>query len=162
MTFKPLVLAALASCLFVAGCGGSNTEDTKLTLESEAGGLHVRDVPPKGPSPGDTNTFSEDVVDTDGKPAGRVNGTVTVTQVITRGGRRVEDRVGTTHYTLQDGSVTVGGVYTAPLRKAAPASGVTRPIVGGTGKYKGAHGQVVQSPEGRGLRHELDIQTPKD
>ena len=163
MTTRYVVLAGAATMLSAfAGCGGGDTETTKLTLDSKGRTLHVGDASPRRASPGDTRAFTQRLITTDGKSAGRLDGAVTVTEVATRGGQRIDYRVGNVQYTLEGGSVVVSGVYFAPAGQFIPARGVTRPIVGGTGDYKGARGQVVQTPKGAEIRSVLDIQTPKD
>jgi hypothetical protein len=48
---------------------------------------------------------------------------------------------------LRDGSLLLGGVFVSTPRSGVPArEGVRRPVIGGTGAYRGAMGEVTQTP----------------
>jgi hypothetical protein len=49
-------------------------------------------------------------------------------------------------YSLSGGTIVAGGVYVAAPGVVVPKRGVTRAVIGGTAKYVGASGQVVQTP----------------
>jgi hypothetical protein len=158
-----VLLASLA--LIAAGCGGSDndTKTTKLTLDSKGRTLNFEDQPPKGPSPGDERAFTQGLITPAGDRAGRLDGSVVITEETGKGKNALEHRIGTVQYTLPGGSVVVSGVYTAKPEVFIPAAGVTRPIVGGTGNYKGASGEVTQTPTSNGeIRSVLDIEIPED
>ena len=79
-----------------------------------------------------------------GKVVGRLDGATTVTAVV--GGE--EQRLGTTQFTLQGGTIVASGSFTAPPGMLLPRDATIRPIVGGTGKYKGIQGTLTQTPLG--------------
>jgi hypothetical protein len=149
------VLGALA--LGLAGCGGDGSDEQTLTLNSKGGHtLSIEDNGRRGPSPADERSFSLALVTEDGRPAGRLDGNTTNTAIV--GG--LEQRVGTVQYTLKGGTIVVSGVYLARPGVFVPARGITRPIVGGTGKYKGARGEAVQTPIAGGeIRNVLEFTT---
>lgn len=157
---KPLAIAA--ACLLAAlatGCGESAPQGKpresapqgkpeRLTLLTKGKGIVTDDVGARGSSPGDRRTFSLAVVpEGSDRPAGRIEGTSTIVdQRVVRGERR-EFRTGDVQYTLRDGTIVIGGMYVARPGRAAPiGGGVRRPIIGGTGRYRGARGQVTQTP----------------
>lgn len=78
---------------------------------------------------------------------GRIEGSSTIVdQRVVRGERR-EFRTGDVQYTLRDGTIVIDGMYVArPGRATSIESGVRRPIIGGTGRYRGARGRVTQTP----------------
>ena len=87
-----------------------------------------------------------------------------VTDVGTEGSEDVEYRSGTIQFTLDEGTIVAAGVYVAPVGETYPAKGgVARPIVGGTGKYLNARGQVTQTPlDDGGYRNELELELPSE
>lgn len=81
-----------------------------------------------------TRTLTEE-----GKPAGQLEGSTTVTTMM------LEHRLGTTQFTLRGGTIIVSGAFIAPAGEFLRRTPVTRPILGGTGKYEGAQGVLTQS-----------------
>jgi hypothetical protein len=62
----------------------------------------------------------------------------------------LESRIGVIQYSLRRGTIVAAGVYSAAPGVVVPKGGVTRAVIGGTGKYLGASGQVVQTPLANG------------
>ena len=160
---SPILLAPVAALALLAGCGDSDDEEsTKLTFDSPPLELQVVDNDPQGPSVGDTHVFSGELLEQGSdEPVGRLDGTGTVTAFDQRGGEQVDLRASIVQFTFDDGSIVVGGVLPGPSREAKVASGgVTRPILGGTGKYQGASGvaTLTSLPDGE-LRHVFEIET---
>jgi hypothetical protein len=153
----PFGLTAVVA-LGLAGCGDDDENKQTLTLDSRGGrSIVVEDNGRRGATPGDERTFSQTLVQ-DGKPIGRLDGSTTITASV--GG--LDQRIGVIQYTLTDGTIVAGGVYAARPDVFLPAKGVTRPILGGTGKYQGASGQVTQTPTGNEIRNVLEFTLPDD
>ena len=92
---------------------------------------------------GDQDLFSDDLRDLAGKVAGRTSSVCLITSPFGGDPNRPVAQRGanlcTTGYALKDGKITVSGIVTDDDFK----SGVlVLPIVGGTGKYRGATGQL--------------------
>jgi len=157
-----LLIAFLATGL--AACGDDEDEKTeKFTVDSKVGRtLVLEDNGRRGNSPGDERVFTQNLVDPEsGDPVGRLDGTVTVTAQQRSAGRVNEYRVGTIQFTLDGGTLVSSGVYIADPESFVPNQGVKRPIVGGTGKYKGASGEVTQRPIAGGeIGNAFDIRLP--
>ena len=158
-------VAAVGATLAVAGCGSSDEfESETLTFDSPSIEIEVADNPPKDASIGDTRAFTSPLVDEDGEEAGQLHGTVFVTDVTEEDGEQVEYRTGTIQFTLDEGTLVAAGVYVAPVGETYPAEGgVSRPIVGGTGDYLYARGQVTQTPtDDGGYTNKLEIEVPSE
>jgi hypothetical protein len=158
--------AAALAAAFAAGCGDSEEfESQTLVYDSPTIEIEVGDNAPKDASRGDTRAFTSPLLEEGGgEEVGRLDGTVTVTDVTERDGEDVEYRTGTIQYTLDDGNIVAAGVYVAPVGEVVPATGgVARPIIGGTGAYVNARGQVTQTDLGDGAyRNELEIEIPSE
>jgi hypothetical protein len=89
---------------------------------------------------------------------------VVITDIEERDGQRVEFRSGEIQFSLEDGNIVASGNYVAEPGEGVPAEGgLERAIVGGTGAYVGARGQVTQTALGEdGIRHVLDFETPSE
>ncbi|HUQ64278.1 MAG TPA: hypothetical protein VM121_11035 [Acidimicrobiales bacterium] len=150
--------------LLVAACSSDSNgyKKIQITVISEPSAPNVVDNPPSGPSQGDSYAFMQQLVDEAGKPAGRIEGFSVTTDVGSRGGQDAEYRQSVTQFTLDNGTILVSGVYFVEPRGGAPITeGVRRPVVGGTGAYLGARGQVFQTPlsEGR-FKNVIEIEIP--
>ena len=161
------VIVALGAAFVAVGCGDDDDsgeyKKSTLVYESPTIKIEVGDNPPKDASRGDLRAFTSPLVDEEtGEEAGRLDGTVSVTDVSERDGEEVEYRAGTIQFTLDEGTIVAAGVYVAPVGEVVPASvGVSRPIVGGTGDYLNARGQVTQTDLGGGAyRNKLEVEVP--
>ncbi len=154
-----------ASAAFAVGCGGEEFESQTLVYDSPTIEIEVIDNPPKDASRADTRAFNSPLIEegTD-EEVGRLDGTVLVTDVEERDGEEVEYRTGTIQFTLDEGNIVAAGVYVAPVGTVVPAKGgVSRPIIGGTGAYLNARGQVTQTDLGGGAyRSELQLELPSE
>jgi hypothetical protein len=142
-------LALLAAATLASACGEDSSAPQTKKITVLAGPVEAvqEDTGPSGPSPGETRSFTAELEDESGRPMGRMDGSVVLTDRVRRGGEVREHRVGDVQYTLRDGSLLLGGVYVSTPRSGVPArEGVRRPVVGGTGAYKGAMGEVTQTP----------------
>ena len=160
-----LIVPMLALALVAAGCGESDDyESTTLSLESPAVESDLLENAPQGPSRGDTVVFAAPLSEEGRGEVGRFEGTGTVTDIDEGGAEPVELRSSLVQFTLEEGTLVVAGVYSTPLGGRVPADeGVTRPVLGGTGEYEGARGEVTQTPTSNGgQRHVFEIETPSD
>jgi hypothetical protein len=160
-----IVVGSVCAALAVAGCGSSEEfESETLTFDSPSIEIQVNDQPPKDASRGDARAFTSPLLDEEGEEVGRLDGTVLVTDVGGQDGEQVEHRAGTIQFTLDGGTIVAAGVYVAPVGETYPAEGgVSRPIVGGTGDYLNARGQVTQSPtDDGGYRSVLELEVPSE
>lgn len=115
-----------------------------LTFIDKAGPFKDIDVPPTGPSLGDSNVFSETVTQ-DGDNVGLAGGICTTIKVTTKAGKvatLTQQCVVTA--TLPKGQLTFQGVATFTMtgRVATPRFAIT----GGTGAYRTARGEIALSP----------------
>lgn len=158
-------LALVAFALTTAGCGGSSDafHKSNLTLVEKPISIYIEDNAKKGPSIGDQRTFHQELLFSDGKHAGTFDGSTTNSDETGGGSGGLETRVGLIQYTLSGGNIVVGGVYSASPGVVVPKGGVTRAVIGGTGKYLGASGQVIQSPLPSGnIKNVITLLTPND
>jgi hypothetical protein len=162
-----LAVATIAAALTLAACGDDSDSDERrtLTFTGPAADVTVSDLGRKGADPGDLRSFSQEIFEEGSdEPAGRLDGTVALTDIEELNGTDVEYRAGQIQFTLADGNLVAAGNYIAEPDAAVPVEeGVVRPIVGGTGEYFGASGEVTTIPEGaEGFRYELEFELPDD
>jgi hypothetical protein len=141
-----LVVPALGA--LVAGCGGGSGPKTEsLTVITGQTNRVTADNPPKGPSPGDLYTFVRTLFDEDNKQIGTLEGVSVTTPAKVRADG-AEHRISTIQFNLPDGTITIGGVFEvgSPGGAQPGAGGVTRAILGGTGKYSNAGGEAAVTP----------------
>ena len=160
----PTLLCASSLILVAAACSSDSSEYTKaqITVVGEPGSQEVVDNGQPGPSRGDLYSFMQQLVDESGKPAGRIEGFSVITDQGSPSGQDVEYRAATVQFTLDKGTIVVHGVYLVKPRESVPvAEGVRRPIVGGTGAYRHARGEVFQTPlPGGRFKNVIDVETP--
>jgi hypothetical protein len=158
-----LLIAAVVALALLGGCGDSDDDggSTTLTLLSAPTDFEVVDNGDQGPTRGDTQVFTAPLTDEhSGREVGRFDGTGTITGFDKRNGQLVDLRTAIIQFTLEDGTVVAGGVLPGPTRTGKVVGEVVRPILGGTGKYRSAGGEVTQTQlaDGR-LRNILEIET---
>jgi hypothetical protein len=106
------------------------------------------DAAPAGPSVGDLRTYYFPITDLSGKAVGYATGTLT-TVAVGRPSAGMELRAANLIFVIGRASdqLIVGGVAAYP--EAAPTvavkSSVTRPVIGGSGRFAGAHGWCVST-----------------
>ena len=148
---------ALAAVVLVvlAGCGGSassaKARTRTITLEQAVPNLTNIDTNVNG-SLGDQLVF-EAPVTRNGKPFGAVYGELTNAATAPQArDTTAEERLSLVVFDLPGGQISVfGGSYYLPgQRELEPKRDVARAIIGGTGKYLGADGEVVTTrlPDG--------------
>jgi hypothetical protein len=144
-----LVAVAGALALTAAGCGGSS--GTTLHVVSDNAAVDVVDLGPHGKSPGDVYAFDGIVRDRDGKQeVGHVYGTQT--SISLESDAEVVQTLITYQFGGED-SITIGGIARYPKGDVGliPGHRYVRPIIGGTGTYGDARGEVetVRRSDGR-------------
>jgi hypothetical protein len=149
---------ALAVGLFaftgvITGCGGdsdSGGEQQALSLLAPKSDVAYADLGETGSDAGDLRSFTMDLYeDGNDQSVGRLDGTVALTDIDELNGRQVEYRSGQVQFTLGGGTIVALGNYVAEPGESGPVDeGSIRAIVGGTGDYSGASGEVISSPGG--------------
>jgi hypothetical protein len=161
-----LVVAVVAISAF----GGSHSAHrtaravsgwSHLTLIERPISIFIQDNGKKGPSMGDVRTFHQELLFSNGKHAGTFDGSTINSAEQGHGATARESRVGFIQYSLSGGNIVAAGVYVAAPGVVVPKSGSVRAVVGGTGKYLGARGEVVQTPLPNGnIKNVLTLLAP--
>jgi hypothetical protein len=145
-----LALASLTTSGAAAQAGSTSaatvaSDDTvgHLTFIDKAGPFKDIDVPPTGPSLGDSNVFSETVTK-NGKNVGLAGGICTTIKVTTKAGRvaTVTQQCVVTA-SLPKGQLTFQGIAT--FSTTGPGTTPRFAITGGTGAYRTARGDITVS-----------------
>jgi hypothetical protein len=143
--------AVLGSTLMVA-CGlRSTTVSTEtLTVYEEKPTLKLLDLGPPGNSPGDVYHFFAPLHSSSGGPVtGEVFGSKTLIKMATDANPNLETRATVLFFSFanrQDQIVAVGATDYPPTAGEFDAGQpVVRAILGGTGKYMGARGQLAST-----------------
>jgi hypothetical protein len=155
--------AVAAGALAISACDGSDDafNESHLTLIERPISIYVEDNAPKGPSVGDVRTFHQELLFSNGDHAGTFDGSTTNSAEQGHGAAGLESRIGVIQYSLSGGTILAGGLYSAAPGVVVPKGGVTRALIGGTGKYLGATGQVVQTPLSNGnIKNEITLLLP--
>jgi hypothetical protein len=146
-----LVIAAVVLTGAVSGSASSGDQQTVHLISSKPQPLTYLDFPPKGKSPGDLYVFSGTLYAANGRTViGRVRGTQTDIKIE----HGMETVQGMLTYELGTGNqLVVGGLSEYPRKGTGLLTGRTfvRPVLGGSGRFAGATGQVFskQLPNGR-------------
>ena len=167
---RHLVLAAIClPALLLAGCGDKDEdqeeESVRLTVIGGPLTEAQTELGAPGSSVGELRTFTRQLTTESGEPAGEVEGTAVISQRRGRGQQLEEHRTSTVQLSLNDGDLVLAGVWVPrPSDPTVPhPRGVRLAIVGGTGEYRGARGETVQTPlSGGRLEIEADFQVPAD
>src|SRR6266513_3262067 len=147
---RTAALAALFASALIAGCGlhCTNSGSESLIVYEDPPTLTHLDLGPPGNSPGDVYHFSAALRASPGGPVtGEVFGTKTLTKVATDANPNFEKRATLLFFTFgehQDQIIALG-VHEYPPIAAEFEAGqpAVRTVLGGTGKYIGARGQLV-------------------
>jgi hypothetical protein len=143
-------LAALFASVLIAGCGAhsSNQSTQTFTVYEDAPKMSLLDLGAQGNSLGDVYHFSAPLHLERGGPAtGEVIGSKTLVKVATNANPNMERRATLLFFTFADGKDQIIAFGAADYTPSAPefenGQAVVRPVLGGTGKYMGARGQVT-------------------
>jgi hypothetical protein len=145
-----MALAAMCASLFIAACGARSTNSSTetFTVYEDAPKMSLLDLGEPGNSPGDVYHFSAPLRSSRGGPVtGEVFGSKTLIKLATGTNPDVENRGTLLFFTFggHQNQIVVFGIteYSPSAGEFAAGKSVVRPILGGTGKYIGARGQIT-------------------
>jgi hypothetical protein len=151
-TWRITGLAAVLGSTLMVACGlHSTTAPTEtFTVYEDAPTLKLLDLSPPGNSPGDVYHFFAPLHSSPGGPVpGEVFGSKTLIKMATDANPNLETRATVLFFSFanrQDQIVALGARDYPPTAGAFDAGPpVVRAIVGGTGKYMGARGQLAST-----------------
>ncbi|MCW2649682.1 MAG: hypothetical protein JWR32_658 [Mycobacterium sp.] len=158
----PLLVLVLAA---ITACGGGSTK-AALTVYSDAPRLTPVDVGAPGNSPGDAYYFFATLRDQPGgAPAGELYGTKTLVKPATPSSPGTEQRATQLFFVFGDrqDQIVVAGVPDYPPNAPVFQANlpVLRAVLGGTGKYNGAGGQLTSTRNSDGsYKQEFSLTKP--
>ena len=144
-------LAALHAAIVMAACDRSTNPSTEtLTIYQDAPTLSLLDHGPPGNSPGDVHHFFASLHSSPGGPVmGEVFGTKTLVKLASDANPNMEQRATLLIFDFgnrQDQIIALGVLDYSPTAPEFDAGQpVVRAILGGTGKYMGARGQLAST-----------------
>ena len=160
LIFTPRMIVALAALLastLVAACGLRSTNPSTetltiypLTIYQDAPKMKLLDLGEPGNSPGDVYHFFAPLHSSPGGPViGEVFGSKTLVKLATDGNPNLEQRTTLLSFTFsdrQDQIIALGVAdYSPTAGEFNPSQPRARAILGGTGKYMGARGQLTST-----------------
>jgi hypothetical protein len=152
VTRRLLVPVALLVSGFIAACSphSTNPSTETLTVYQDAPTLKPLDLGPPGNSPGDVYYFSAPLHSSRGGPVtGEVFGSKTLIKLATDAKVNLEQRATLLIFTFgnREDQIVVMGVPDYPQNAAEfnASQPVVRAVLGGTGKYIGARGQLTST-----------------
>ena len=152
VTRRMMTAAALLVSGFVAACGphSKNTSTETLTIYEDAPALQPLDLGPPGNSPGDAYYFSAPLHSSPSGPVtGEVFGSKTLVKLAAQANPNSEKRATVLVFTFhggQDQIIAFGaGDYPPAAAEFNTGQPVVRAILGGTGKFIGARGQLTST-----------------
>ena len=145
-------LAALFASVLITACGARSTNQSTetFTVYEDAPKMSLLDLGAPGNSLGDVYHFSAPLHSERGGPVtGEVIGSKTLVKVATDANPNMERRATLLFFTFADGKDQIIAFGAADYSVSAPefdaGQPVVRPLLGGTGKYMGARGQVTST-----------------
>jgi hypothetical protein len=152
VTRRIMASAALLVSILMGSCSPRSTNPARVTLTiyQDAPTLTPLDLGPPGNSPGDAYYFSAPLHSSRGGPVtGEVFGSKTLVKLSDQGNSNSEKRATVLFFTFhggQDQIIASGAVDYPPTAAEFNANQpVVRPVLGGTGKYIGARGQLAST-----------------
>jgi hypothetical protein len=146
-----MAMAALLASTLLAACGlHSNPSTETFTVYEDAPKVSLLDLGAPGNSLGDIYHFSAPLRSTPGGPVtGEVIGSKTLVKVATEANPSLERRATSMFFTFADrkDQIIVFGVadYSPSAPEFEAGQAAVRAILGGTGKYMGARGQLAST-----------------
>ena len=144
--------AALLVSIFMAACNShsTNTSTETLTVYEDAPALKPLDLGTPGNSPGDAYYFSAALHSNPGGPVtGEVFGSKTLVKMASDTNPNSEKRATLLFFTFANGQDQIiafgAGDYPPTAAEFNAGQPVVRAIMGGTGKYIGARGQLTST-----------------
>ena len=145
-------LAAVLAAFSIVACGAhcSNPSTETLTVYEDAPKMSLLDLGAPGNSVGDVYHFSAALHSERGGPVtGEVIGSKTLVKMPTDANPDMERRATLMFFTFADGKDQIIAFGAADYAPSVPEfeadKPVVRPVLGGTGKYMGARGQVTST-----------------
>jgi len=145
-------LAALSASVLIAACGAHSTNPSTetFTVYEDAPKMSLLDLGAPGKSLGDVYHFSAPLHSERGGPVtGEVIGSKTLVKVAADGNANLERRATLLFFTFAEGKDQIIAFGAADYSPSTPefdaGKSVVRPVLGGTGKYIGARGQVTST-----------------
>src|SRR5881398_4008444 len=152
VTRRMMALAALLASTLMAACDlcSTNPSSETLTVYQDAPTLSLLDLGPPGRSPGDVHHFFAPLHTSPGGPVtGEVFGTKTLVKLATDANPNLEQRAMLLSFTFSDRQDQIIALGVADYSPAAGEFNADKPraraILGGTGKYMGARGQLTST-----------------
>ena len=148
MRTKSLLITAAAGAMLLTGTiaatGIVRADDHVMVVQQAAPNLVDLDLGPKLHSHGDALLFGAEVT-TDEGDTGRLQGMLVTLEFTKDGSMSVENRIGHLQFTFEDGMILVAGMtsYTQGEQEMEEGQPQPRAIIGGTGAYMGAGGEVI-------------------
>jgi hypothetical protein len=144
--------AALFASAFITACGAHSTNPSTegFTVHEDAPKMSLLDLGAPGNSLGDVYHFSASLHSKRGGPVtGEVIGSKTLVKMPTDANPNLERRATLMFFTFADGKDQIIAFGAADYSPSTPefdaGQAVVRPVLGGTGKYIGARGQVTST-----------------
>ena len=145
-------VAALLASTLIAACGlrSTNSSTETLTIYQDAPKMRLLDLGEPGNSPGDVYHFFAPLHSSPGGPViGEVFGSKTLVKLATDANPNFEQRTTFLAFTFsdrQDQIIALGVADYSPIAGEFEADKPrARAILGGTGKYMGARGQLTST-----------------
>ena len=150
-------LAAMLASLLITACGANsaNPSTETFTLYQDAPKMSLLDLGAPGNSLGDVYHFSAALHSERGGPVtGEVVGSKTLVKMSTDANPNLERRATLMFFTFAEGKDQIISFGAADYSPSVPEfdsdKPVIRPVLGGTGKYIGARGQVTSTRDADG------------
>lgn len=145
-------LAALFASVLITACGAHSTNQSTetFTVYEDAPKMSQLDLGAPGNSLGDVYHFVASLHSSPGGPVtGELIGSKTLVKVPTEANPNLERRATLMFFTFDDNKdqIIAFGVadYSPTKPEFEPSNSAVRAIIGGTGKYMGARGQVTST-----------------
>ena len=145
-------VAAVVTSVLIAACGAHSTSRSTetFTVYEDAPKMSLLDLGAPGNSLGDVYHFSAPLHSERGGPVtGELIGSKTLVKMPSDANPNLERRATLMLFTFSDGNDQIIALGAADYTPSAPEFGtgqpVVRPVLGGTGKYMGARGQVTST-----------------
>ena len=147
-----MALAALLASTLMAACGlrSTNSSTETLTVYQDAPKMKLLDLGEPGNSPGDVYHFFAPLHSSPGGPViGEVFGSKTLVKLATDANPGLEKRATLLFFTFADrqDQIIALGVhdYSPAAAEFNAGKSVARAILGGTGRYMAARGQLIST-----------------
>ena len=152
VTQRMAALAALLALALMPACGlpSTNSSTETLTVYQDAPNMKLLDLGEPGNSPGDVYHFFAPLYSSPGGPVtGEVFGSKTLVKLATEANPNLEQRATLLSFTFSDRHDQIIALGVADYSPTAGEFNADKPraraILGGTGRYMGARGQLTST-----------------